>query len=331
LVLITLLAHLNTVSSISFDLRLLNACNSILLYLTKLLVPLNFAPLYPYLIEPGEAITWKSFLPVLGVLGLTFVCLIAWTRNRQEWLIAWLVYLVTIAPVLGLIQSGEQGAADRFAYFPTLPAYVLFGAGILIVLEKAAPIRKVLVLLSVFFLVLLLTDKTRQLINVWENPHTLWSYAVKQNPTNVTANYNLGITFLRQQNYEKAAFHFDQSVKLPSNPTSAVMAFPTLAFRGLSYIHLGRYNEALGDYVYLGDTLESSPHINLDRDCIYFNSGWLYSKLGIMDKAIENFEKVGRESQLWPDTVIWLETIKQDSNDTLAFENLPGFCTAVFP
>ena len=84
LVLITLLAHVNTVSSISLDLRLLNACNSVLLYLTKFLVPLNFAPLYPYLVEPSEAITWKAFLPIFGVLGLTLASIYAWPKAAMN-------------------------------------------------------------------------------------------------------------------------------------------------------------------------------------------------------------------------------------------------------
>ena len=331
LVLITLLAQVNTVSSISLDLRLLNACNSVLLYLTKFVVPLNFAPLYPYLVEPSEAITWKAFLPIFGVLGLTIASVYAWTKGRHEWLIAWLIYLVTLAPVLGLVQAGEQGAADRFAYLPTSPAYVLIGAGILIVLDKATPIRKIFVLLPILFLVILLAGKTGQQIHIWKDPFSLWSYAVKTNPGNVTARYNLGMIFLRQKDYENAAIHFNKSVELPSNPTSAVMAFPTLAYRGLTYIHLGQYDKALKDYLVLGDALKSSPHLNLDHDCIYFNSGWLFAQFGLMGKAIESFGMVDPDSQLWPDTVNWMEGIGQATENTVADENLPGFCTAVFP
>jgi tetratricopeptide (TPR) repeat protein len=331
LVLITLLAHVDTVSSISLHLRLLNACNSILLYLTKLLVPLNFAPLYSYFIEPGETMTWTAFLPIFGVLGLTIASVYAWTRGRYEWLIAWLIYLVTLAPVLGLVQSGEQGAADRFAYLPTLPAYILVGAGILIVLDKSTHIRKVLVLLTFLFLALLLGVKTKQQIHIWKDSHSLWSYAVKSNPTNVTARYNLGISFLRQQDYKNAAIHFDKSLNLPSNPTSAVMAFPTLAFRGLTYIYLGRFDEALKDYLSLGEALTSSPDLNLDHDCVYFNTGWLYAQSGLMEEARMGFGLVDFNSQLWSDSETWLKNIGQLEENQTPNQVLPDFCTSVFP
>ena len=330
-VLITLLAHAGTVSGNPLHLRLLNACNSILLYLTKLIVPMNFAPLYAYFIEPGEAITWTAFLPVLGVLGLTITSVYAWTRGRHEWLISWLIYLVTLAPVLGLVQSGEQGAADRYAYLTTLPVYILVGAGILILLDKSTQTRKVILLLPFLFLVLLLGVKTEQQIRIWKDTHSLWSYAVKSNPTNVTARYNLGISLFRQQDYENSAIQFDRSLNLPSNPTSAVMALPTLAYRGLSYIHLSRFDEALKDYLNLGEALINSLGSNLDHNCIYFNTGWLYVQSGLIEEARASFILVDPNSQLWSDSETWLKNIDQSGNHQTSDRMMPGFCTSVFP
>jgi tetratricopeptide (TPR) repeat protein len=329
-VLITLHLKQTWVASISLDLRMLNAFNSILLYLNKLILPLHFSPLYPYLVDAGGIITWKAFLPIFGVLALTLASLFAWTRKQHVWLIAWLFYLVALSPVLGLVQAGEQGAADRFTYLPTLPAYLLIGAGILAVLDKASTKRKNLVLLVAPLLVFLLSIKTMQQIPVWQNPHTLWSYIVKSNPNIVTAQYNLGITFLRQQNYEKAAYHFDQSVKLPSNPTSASLVYPSLAFRGLSYMYLGRYEEALKDYMKLDEALELSPDLRLDRNCIRFNSGWIYARFGMMDKAIEIFDKIEGNSQLKSDSITLLENFDQMTDNTSAIETLPNFCESVF-
>jgi hypothetical protein len=50
-----------------------------------------------------------------------------------------------------------------------------------------------------------------------------------------------------------------------------------------------------------------------------------------MEKATENFGKVDPNSQLWSDTVTWLENINQVTDNTFVVKDLPGFCTAVFP
>lgn len=330
LVLITLNTE-EGISSISFELKVLNAFNSILLYLTKFILPLHFSPLYPYFVDAGGVITWKAFIPILGVLLLTIASLLAWRRKQRAWLISWLFYLVALSPVLGLIQAGEQGAADRFAYLPTLPAYLLVGAGILAVLDMASSRIKIPVLLVVPVLLFLLAEKTRQQVHVWENTHTLWSYIVKSNPNIVTAHYNLGISFIRQQNYEKSAYHFDQSVKLPSNPTSAALASPSLAFRALSYMHLGRYQEALEDYKDLDEVPESSFGLPLDRNCIHFNSGWIYARSGKFEKATELFEKIDGDPQLEAAARTLQENLDQVTDKTQVIDSLPDFCKSVFP
>lgn len=318
------------ISNIPLELKLLNSFNSILLYLNKFVLPLHFSPLYPYLVDLGGTVSWKDFLPILGVLTVTVACILAWLKKHRAWLIAWVFYLVALSPVIGIVQAGEQGAADRFAYLPTLPAYLLIGAGILVFLSSGTQKRKFLVLLLGSVLAILLSDKTRQQIWVWESPHTLWSYIVRSNPNIVTAQYNLAISYLRQQNYKQAAYHFDKSVKLPSNPTSASLAYPSLAFRALMYMQLGKYEEALKDYIDLNAALKASGDQRLDRNCVYFNSGWIYAKFGMIEQASEMFNKIGTESQLRTISFDLLQTYDQATDKSKAIDFLPDFCSSVF-
>lgn len=329
-ILITLHVQNTWVSGYSLDLRLLNAFNSILLYIGKFVLPLNFAPLYPYSVDLNGVITWKAFLPIFGFLGITIAVLWLWKRNIYSGLIAWLFYLIALSPVLGLIQAGEQGAADRFAYLPTLPAYLLIGAGILVGLEKAGLKNRVLMFLFLSVLVFALSAKTKQQIHVWKNPQSLWSYIVKLNPTNVTAQYNLGIIYFRQEDFEQAALHFDRSVELPSNPISSFLKYPSLAYRGLSYLYLGRYKEALKDYSDLVGVLDNSNDRRLDRNCIYFNGGWIYASFGELEKANELFSKIESDSSLKDDYIVWLEKLDLANDVTFAIEALPNFCSSVF-
>lgn len=327
-VLITLYAQQGALSNFSFDLRILNAFNSIVLYLTKLLLPLDLAPLYPFSVTASENISWKDFVPVLGVIGLTLAALFAWFRGRHVWLVAWLFYLVTLSPVLGLIQVGLQGAADRYAYLPTLPVYVLMGAALLTVFSKANSTKTILVWLAVLPVIFLLADKTRQQIQVWENNETLWTYAITQFPTSALAHMNLGGHYFNIQDYDKAAYYFRESGRLnPRDPK-------VIAWLGLTDLHLGRYEDALNSHIALGSALEDNRGVKANQYCIQYNIGWIFAQMDMFVESRELFSRVSSDSDQGADARVWLDWLgasKQAGDKSLEKENLPGFCNKLIP
>jgi hypothetical protein len=42
------------------------------------------------------------------------IAVIAYRRQYPYLFVGWFWYLITISPVIGLLQAGEQGMADRF-------------------------------------------------------------------------------------------------------------------------------------------------------------------------------------------------------------------------
>lgn len=329
LVLITLYAQKGALTSISIELRVLNAFNSIIFYLTQLCAPLQFAPLYPYFVDVGESISWKAFIPLFSVVGISLAALYAWTRARHMWLVAWLFYLVTLTPVLGLIQVGSQGAADRYAYFPTLPAYFLLGAGVLAVLKNITTTRRRLVaVLAILPLVLLLVSKTRQQIQIWESDETLWSNTVLMYPENAYAHMYLGGYYFNVRQYEKAAFYFDEVERLKPNEVNS------LAWRGLTHLHLGQFEEAIKFHIKLGVATESMPQMKADQFCIQYNIGWLYAQLDMFTESSELFSRLDPVSRLGHDAGIWLDWLennKKSRNIGPTIETLPGFCNRLLP
>ena len=194
LLVLTLEAQQGAINNqMSFDLRLLNAFNSTVFYLQKLVVPDQFSPFYPYLVAPGQGITWHDFIPVLVFAGISVAALVAWGKNRRAWLVAWLFYLLTLTPVLGIIQVGEQGAADRYAYFPTIPVYLLLGAGILMWLRKSGHLGRVLMVLIALPVAVLLATKTRHQVHAWQDEVSLWTHAIKYAPRSSCIRDNSGI------------------------------------------------------------------------------------------------------------------------------------------
>jgi hypothetical protein len=92
--------------------RMLVAVRSLGFYLYRILWPHELVPFYPY---PSE-IKLSAF-PFFGALILLICCTAAciWLWKRQKvFSVASVYYVVTLLPVLGIIQAGEQAAADRY-------------------------------------------------------------------------------------------------------------------------------------------------------------------------------------------------------------------------
>src|SRR5437899_2839051 len=98
-------------------------------YLWKMVVPVNLSPLYelPRTVDPLA----PPFILSYGlVLAITVIAL-ARCRRLPGLPAVWLAYVVVLLPVLGIVQSGPQIAADRYTYLAGLGWAILAGAGLL--------------------------------------------------------------------------------------------------------------------------------------------------------------------------------------------------------
>lgn len=99
--------------------RLANAVHTLWLYLGKALCPKNLIIFYPH---PGNSILTKRIVvEFIGLVALTGV-LMRQTQRRYL-IVGWLWFLVSLLPVIGLVQIGDQQMADRYAYLPMLGVY----------------------------------------------------------------------------------------------------------------------------------------------------------------------------------------------------------------
>src|SRR5207247_527149 len=101
--------------------RLANAVDATAAYLGQTVWPADMVAYYPY---P------RSGLPPVRVaaegallLGITVLaaCL---ARKRPYLLMGWLWFLVTLAPVIGVVQVGQQARADRYTYIPHIGLFL---------------------------------------------------------------------------------------------------------------------------------------------------------------------------------------------------------------
>src|SRR5262245_25053742 len=101
-------------------LRFANAAVSVLVYLRKTAWPSDPAVFYPH---PGSIPVWQ-WLGACVVLAAATAA--AWhERARRPWLlVGWLWFGVALVPVIGIVQVGRQGLADRYSYVPHIGLFV---------------------------------------------------------------------------------------------------------------------------------------------------------------------------------------------------------------
>jgi hypothetical protein len=331
LVITTLIAQdsaIITPMNLPLPARLANAVNSTIFYLVKFLVPVQLSPHYPYfqIVAGGGAI--KALLGFSIFSTITVAVFLAWSKQKRAFLIAWVFYIVTLLSVLGLIQVGSQGAADRYAYFPTLPFYLLIAGGILFVLQRANNLRKAILLATTTVVIFLFALQTGKQIRVWQSDFSLWTHVVKLNPNNEMAHFNLGIHFMHLGDYERAASEFEAGGGGVSGPDS------TLAWISRTYLYLGRYKESIDTLVKLGTIAASKPELKVDSNCIQYNIGWSFAQLEMYPESVELYSRIAPDSDLVADAGLWLNALKnfeQKGGKTVLSRELPGICENLIP
>jgi tetratricopeptide (TPR) repeat protein len=173
-------------------------------YLWKTLVPLDLSPLYPLNIQ----VTWLHF-------GFVLAASIVAAAGAPRWpafSAAWIVYVITLFPVLGIFHNGPQAVADRYSYLSSLGWAVLAGAA---VAWRWAGTRVVRTVVAVWLGALCFL--TWQQVQVWHDPITLWTQALVVQPESRAAHFNLGGAYEGQGRYAEALAEYQEVLRLSGN------------------------------------------------------------------------------------------------------------------
>src|SRR5207248_6518259 len=102
--------------------RVQNAVISYVIYAWKILWPTRLAVFYPH---PNDTLgAWQVVLAIAFLLAITCAAIV-WRDKRPYLFTGWVWYLVMLFPVIGLVQVGEQGHADRYTYLPSIGLFLI--------------------------------------------------------------------------------------------------------------------------------------------------------------------------------------------------------------
>jgi tetratricopeptide (TPR) repeat protein len=194
--------------------RLNNAAISYALYVWQMLWPMKLAVFYPH--PENRLPMWEIILALAGLIAVTAGVFAL--RKRHPYLVTgWLWFLVMLVPVIGVVQVGWQGRADRYTYLSQIGLYILVTWA---VVDLSASWRRQREILGAGGAIIIAVFSWRASIQTsfWNNSETLWTHTLAVTSDNDVAQNNLGIILLAHGKLNEAISRFQAAVNLrPEN------------------------------------------------------------------------------------------------------------------
>ena len=197
--------------------RINNALVSYVNYLRQMFWPVDLVPFYVH--PEARLATWEIVGAIILLVGIT-VAVFLLRRKLRFLLVGWLWYVVMLLPVIGVVQVGLQGRADRYTYLPQIGVImaVVWAIRDLTSIWRARAI--VLAPASVALIGTLSFLSYRQTTH-WRDTESLWSYTLSLSPENDVALAGLaGIEVVRGQ-ADDAITHYRQALALRDGNAAA--------------------------------------------------------------------------------------------------------------
>lgn len=263
-----------TFETYSLYTRFANAASAYLIYIWKIFLPTNLCVFYPH---PQNIPLWQFVSALIILLLIT----LAVTKLITKWpflFVGWLWYIITLVPVIGIIQVGAQAYADRYTYIPSVGIFIMVVWGISELFSRYQ-IKAWLTGGLTGFLILSLMYLSFHQIRYWKDSETLFTHAIKVSNRNYIAHINLGSALSNQGRIEDAIFHFRKGIEFyPMD----MMAHCNL---GLSLMEQSRYEESI-------DCFQTVLTYTPDNRDAYYYMGYSYVALGMFREGISSFEKL---------------------------------------
>ena len=263
--------------------RVQNAFVSYMIYVWKTLWPTHLAVFYPH---PNNALPiWIVILAITLLLAITVSAIVF--RNKRPYVFTgWFWYLVMLMPVIGLVQVGEQGHADRYTYLPHIGLFMLavwFAADVAAVREY----RSRFTTATAVVIIVALASAAFIQASYWRNSETLWTHALDVTSDNDFAHNNLGYLCVDRGELDKAIAHFEAALEIRSrklDPHYDVgSAFVQMNLAD-ALARKGQPDEALVHY-------EEAIRLQPNYADAYYNRGNVLFAKGRIDEAIADWEK----------------------------------------
>lgn len=254
----TITARLETVSS------------AYITYIKQFLAPVKLVIFYPVSTSFSLGNLFITTAILLSVVLLPFT-----VRKRLPLVtLGFCIFLVTLLPVIGLVQVGSQAHADRYMYIPSVGLLI---ACVYLLPERHEKHFQFTTLLAALF-VLFLTLLCFWQVSYWRNEHTLFSRAQEVSGPNYLSHLHLAQFYTRHSKFDDASQHSLQAMTLDSERPEA--------YQALGNIALAQQNFPLAEKFYTESLEKASAEAWMVN-----NLGIIWAERGEIERGIAAFEK----------------------------------------
>jgi tetratricopeptide (TPR) repeat protein len=253
--------------------RIAGAVKALGLYLAKIAWPVNLVPFYP--LDPDISLfTVQNMLSLLLILAITAVGIKLW-RKVPLLIAAWSYFLLTVLPVLGIIQFGSQAMADRYMYLSIAGPIMIIASLGAVSWQKNMKVRYLFVTVFLCFSIFISVLTVKQ-VSVWKDSVTLWEYVISKGSGTATAHMNLGLAYIEDGRADDSIKEYLTAIK--ADPDDAEV-YNNLA---IAYSSVGRIDDAIKEF-------RAAIKINPGSVKVHNNLGIMYARQGRTEDAIKEF------------------------------------------
>ncbi len=269
-------AAVRTLDEISIGQRIIFASYGYVMYLVKLIVPMDLFTFYPYPDMNNIPSLYLS-MPIVAI-GLTAAGIWFGLKNKG-FLFGFLFFILTISIALQLISFGAAIMADRYSYLPYVGLGIALGWGINRLITQKPQLKTAILgagAVATIGLAVLTWNQTK----VWKNGETLWTQVIEHSDIPVRIAYtNRGEFYKDNKEYPKALADFNKALEIsPGEPG-------TLEMRGFVNFQLQNHQACIDDYT---DALKSNP----DNVEALSNRATAYTLTKKYEEALQDLNKV---------------------------------------
>ncbi len=208
--------------------RVTNALFSYFEYVRQMFWPVDLIPFY---VHPENRLEiWRLLIAAISLIALTAIVIVRRKQNPYL-LVGWLWYLVMLIPVIGIVQVGLQGHADRYTYLPQIGLDIALVWLIWDLTKSCLPRRsasakagrpqKIIMSAAAAIVLITLSSLSWKQTTHWRDTEALWRHTLAVTPDSDVAHAGLGgILFVRGQ-IDESIDHYERALRLRDGNVAA--------------------------------------------------------------------------------------------------------------
>ena len=273
--------------------RIANATVSYAAYLVQCVWPFDLAVYYPH---PKAALPPAEVLASAALLVVATAAAVLLRRSAPYLFVGWFWYVVTLVPVIGLVQVGMQARADRYTYVSLVGVFVAAAFGFDAAVRRFATARRAVHAgmprarrwgpwIFPALLVSLLVVNTRSQVALWHDSVRLFEHTLSVTADNAVAQWILGSALADEERWDEAMAHYQEALRIRPGFAEAHDDM------GVALAARGRFDEAIRHYRAALERMGNSARVRA-------NLGHALQRAGRTEEALQEYLRaIGAEPE----------------------------------